>query len=155
MNKSTKATAVLHVHLQKDTKKKLVAYAAAKDQSQGSIVEAALRDYLDDTLQADMILRELGRLRRGVGRLERNMDVLDAGLSGYVQMWLAYKPPMQQDQKAHAQAMAADRFDQFITFIQKQLEQQRTFIGSVADDDLLKNEDIRALLDMEYGDNNE
>lgn len=148
-------TAVLHVHLQKETKKKLVAYAAAKGQSQGSIVEAALRDYLDDTLQADLILRELGRVRRGVGRLEKNMDVLDAAIAGYVQMWLAYKPPMADDQKQHAQAMAAERFDQFITFIQKQLEQDRTFIAQVSEDDLLKNEDIRALLDMEYGDSDE
>lgn len=151
----SKAIAVLHVHIRKQTKKKLLGYTAAKDQSQGSVVDAALSEYLDDAIQADLILRELGRLRRGVSRIERNMDVLDAAIAGYVQMWLAYKPPMAEDQKQHAQALAADRFDQFITFIQKQLEQQRTFIGQVSDDDLLKNEDIRALLDMEYGDNNE
>ena len=45
--------------------------------------------------------------------------------------------------------MAAARFDQFITFIQHQIRQHKTFIAQVAEDNLLKNEYIRALLDME------
>lgn len=140
---------VLHVNLPEDTKKRLVAYASAKGISQGSVVDAALRDYFNETLQADLILTELGRLRRGIGRLERNADITDAALAGYIQMWLAYKPPMAADQKQKAQAQAADRFDQFITFLQTQLEQQRTFSSLVAEDDLMMNKDIRALLDME------
>jgi hypothetical protein len=141
--------AALNARIQNDTKKRLEAYAAAKGQSQGSIVEAALREYLDDSSQATLILRELGRLRRAVGRIERNLDVMDAGLAGFVQMWLAYNPPLPGEQKEAAQAMASERFDQFITFIQHQIRQHKTFIAQVAEDDLLKNEDIRALLDME------
>ena len=74
---------------------------------------------------------------------------MDAGLAGFVQMGLAYNPPLPNGQKEAAQAMAAERFDQFITFIQHQIRQHKTFIAQVAEDNLLKNEDIRALLDME------
>lgn len=146
---STKAYAQLHVQIQRDTKKRLEAYSAAKGQSQGSIIEAALREYLDDSSQQTLVLRELGRLRRGVGRMERNLDVLDVALAGYVQFWLAYNPPLPEGQKAQAQALAASRFDQFIAFLQQQLGQQRTFTARMAGDDLIRNEDIRALLDME------
>lgn len=41
--------AALNIRIQNATKKRLEAYAAAKGQSQGSIVEAALREYLDDS----------------------------------------------------------------------------------------------------------
>jgi predicted DNA-binding protein len=141
--------AALNIRIHNDTKKRLEAYSAAKGQSQGSIVDAALREYLDDSSNATLILRELGRLRRGVGRVERNLDVIDAGIAGFVQMWLAYNPPLPGGQKEAAKAMAAERFEQFITFIQHQIKQHKTFIAQVAEDDLLRNEDIRALLDME------
>ena len=43
-----KAYDQLHVHIQRKTKKRLTDYAKAKGQSQGSITDAALREYLDD-----------------------------------------------------------------------------------------------------------
>lgn len=139
----------LDVHVHPQTKKRLLAYSTAKGQSQGSIVDAALREYLDDSKQATLILRELGRLRRGVGRLERNLDILDAGLAGFVQMWLAYNPPLPEGQKQQAQSMAEGRFGQFLLFLREQLRQRKNFSAQVAEDDLLRHEDIRALLDME------
>lgn len=141
----------IHISLQRETKQRLHEYAAAKGLSKGSIVEAALREYLDDHWETELVLKELGRLRRGVNRLERGMDVMDAVLSGYVQLWLAYHPPLPQDQKVQAQKLAAQRFEQLITFLQNQLSQQRTFGSRMAEETLLKREDIRSLLDQELG----
>ena len=112
-------------------------------------MEAALREYLDEHWETELVIKELGRLRRGVNRLERGMDVMDAVLSGYVQLWLAYHPPLPQGQKAQAQKLAALRFEQLITFLQNQLSQQRTFGARMAEETLLKREDIRSLLDQE------
>lgn len=139
----------IHISLQRETKQRLHEYAAAKGLSKGSVVEAALREYLDEHWETELVLKELGRLRRGVNRLERGMDVLDAVLSGYVQLWLAYHPPLPQDQKAQAQKLAAQRFEQLITFLQNQLSQQRTFGARMTEETLLKREDIRSLLDQE------
>ena len=137
------------VNLQRDTKQRLHEYAIAKGVSKGSIIEAALREYLDDHLETELVLKELGRLRRGVGRLERGMDVMDAVLSGYVQLWLAYHPPLPEDQKAQAQKLAALRFEQLVQFLQNQLSKQRTFGARMADETLLQQEHIRSLLDQE------
>ena len=52
-------------------------------------------------------------------------------------------------QKAQAQKLAALRFEQLITFLQNQLSQQRTFGARMAEETLLKREDIRSLLDQE------
>ena len=139
----------LDVHVHPQTKKRLLAYSAAKGQSQGSIVDAALREYFDDAKQATLILRELGRVRNAVARLERNQDVLDAGVAGFVQMWLAYNPPLPEGLKAKAQAQAEQRFGQFIKFLREQLRQRKNFIAQMVEDDLLRNEDIRTLLDIE------
>ena len=146
---SGKAYDRMHISIQRETKQRLHEYAAAKGLSKGSIVEAALREYLDDHWETELVLKELGKLRRGVNRLERGMDVMDAVLSGYVQLWLAYHPPLPQDQKAQAQKLAAMRFEQLITFLQNQLSQQRTFGARMAEETLLKREDIRSLLDQE------
>lgn len=137
------------INLQRDTKQRLHEYAIARGVSKGSIVEAALREYLDDHLETELVLKELGRLRRGVGRLERSMDVVDAVLSGYVQLWLAYHPPLPEDQKAQAQKLAALRFEQLVQFLQNQLSKQKTFGARMAGDTLLQQEHIRSLLDQE------
>ena len=148
-SKGNKAYDRMHISIQRETKQRLHEYAAAKGLSKGSIVEAALREYLDDHWETELVLKELGKLRRGVNRLERGMDVMDAVLSGYVQLWLAYHPPLPQDQKVQAQKLAALRFEQLITFLQNQLSQQRTFGARMAEETLLKREDIRSLLDQE------
>lgn len=142
-------SASLHVHIQRNTKQRLQAYAAAKDQSQGSIVEAALREYLDESSQQALVLRELQSLRRGMSRLERNLDVLDAALAGYVQFWLAYNPPLPDGQKQQAQTLAAQRFEQFLTFLQQQIRTQHTFMAQLQAEDWEQQDAVRALLAME------
>lgn len=142
-------SASLHVHIQRNTKQRLQAYAAAKDQSQGSIVEAALREYLDESSQQALVLRELQSLRRGMSRLERNLDVLDAALAGYVQFWLAYNPPLPDSQKQQAQTLAAQRFEQFLTFLQQQIRTQHTFMAQLQAEDWEQQDAVRALLAME------
>ncbi len=145
-----KSTRML-VYLRPSTKKKLSGYAAGRGQTMSSVVDAAISEYIDDTGQSTLILRELSRIRRGVGRLEKNLDVVDAALAGYIQMWLAYNPPLPPDQKEAAQAMASDRFDQFIDFVKRQVSQNRSFVRQIAEDDLFQDEDISRLLEEGEG----
>lgn len=147
--RGVKAYKALHVNVPVETKKRLEAYCGGMGQSQGSVVDAALREYMNNSSQATLIMQELARIRRGVGRVERNLDVMDAGLSGFLQLWLAYNPPMPEGQKKAAHQSAEERFDQMVTFIKDQLSSNRTFISRVADDDMFSREDIRALLEQE------
>lgn len=142
----------LDVHIHPETKQRLLVHVAASGESQGSVVDAALRDYLDSSSLAILTRHELGELRGATARMERNLETLDASLAGFVQMWLAYHPPLPEEQKAPAQVMAEKRFAQFVRFLQGQLRQRKNFIAQLAENGLLGDGDIRALLDMEAGD---
>lgn len=139
----------LDVHIHPETKQRLLVYVAASGKSQGSVVDAALRDYLDGSSLAIQTRYELDKLRGSMERIGRNLETLDASLTGFIQMWLAYHPPLSEEQKAPAQVMAERRFGQFIRFLQGQLHQRKNFIAQVAEDDLLRNETIRALLGLD------
>ena len=147
-----KAYDQLHVHIQRKTKKRLADYAKAKGQSQGSITDAALREYLDDDQgqQNTLLLRELANLKRSMVKLQRNQDVQDAALAGFVQLWLAYHPPLPAEQKDGAQRAAAQRFEQFVGFLEKQLQQQQGFNTRLtATEDDMRQEAVQALLNQE------
>ena len=143
-----KHTDRIHAHINYAVKQRLNEYAALKGQTQASVIEAALQEYLDDEARSTLVLRELKQLRRGLNRVERNMDVLDAALAGYVQLWLAYNPPLPEAQKVHAQRMATQRFEQLLTFLQNQLRQRRTFTARLGDETLQEQEMLRELLDQ-------
>ncbi len=152
-----KAYEQLHVHIARNTKKRLADYAKAKGQSQGSITDAALREYLDEDQQTTLVLRELANLKRGMGKLQRNQDVQDAALAGFVQLWLAYHPPLPAEQKANAQRAAAQRFEQFVGFLEHQLKQQQGFSTRLAAaEGGMRQEAIQALLqqDQQGGEDN-
>ena len=147
----SKAYDRLHVHIPRKTKKRLAEYALAKGQSQGSITDAALREYLDDDQgqQNTLVLRELATLKRSMGKLQHNQDVQDAALAGFVQLWLAYHPPLPAEQKANAQRAAAQRFEQFVGFLEKQLQQQQGFSSRLTTERDMRKEAVQALLNQE------
>ena len=147
-----KAYERLHVHIPRKTKNRLAEYAKAKGQSQGSITDAALREYLDEDQQTTLVLRELANLKRSMGKLQRNQDVMDSALAGFVQLWLAYHPPLPAEQKASAQRAAAQRFEQFVGYLENQLKQQQGFSTrlAAAEGDM-RQDAVQALLNQQQG----
>lgn len=139
----------LDVHIHPETKQRLLMHVAASGQSQGNVVDAALRDYLDGSSLAIQTRNELEKLHESMERIGHNLETLDAGLAGFVQMWLAYNPPLPEGQKAPAQVMAERRIGQFIEFMREQLRQRKTFTAQMMEDDWLTNGDIRALLGLD------
>lgn len=144
----------LSLSIPHETKQRLVAYAAARGQSQGSIVDAALREYLDDNVQATLVLRELGRMRRGVARLEQQASISDVVLKGFITMWLAHNPSLPKNQEEQASSQASLRMDEFIKYVRQQLSQQQGFKAFVSNDDLFSDAHLDEMMELLHADGN-
>jgi predicted DNA-binding protein len=90
------------------------AYVAATGNTESSVVEAALQEYLDPARDTVLIRNRLDRLARLCARVETNARVSLEGLLGFVQMWLEHMPPLSPDSAATAKKQGRFRFERFM-----------------------------------------
>jgi hypothetical protein len=103
----------VHTRLPTDLSARLRTFASGKGSSQNSIVQKALKKYLDDSLDGPLILRRLDRLSRAVTRLHRDVTVIADALAVFVQIYLAHTPRLLESEKRSAEKAALERFEQF------------------------------------------
>ena len=150
MTSKTNKPVQLHVHIHQPTKQRLKEYALSKGQSQGAIVEAALRDYFDDASDQTLLLKEMTRLKRSTHRMEEHLDILDVAFTSVVRMWMMTQTPLTEEQLEDARHMADISMKDFITFVDTSLashSKRRMFRTSLSQEALFSQEDIGAVLD--------
>jgi hypothetical protein len=103
----------VHTRFPTDLSARLRTFASGKGSSQNSIVQKALKRYLDDSLDGPLILRRLDRLSRAVTRLHRDVTVIADALAVFVQIYLAHTPRLPESEKRAAEKGALERFEQF------------------------------------------
>jgi hypothetical protein len=89
-------------------------YIAAVGGSESTVVEAALREYLDPARDAVLIRNRLDRLTRFGARIETNGKVTLETLLALVQLWLAHMPEMLPEEVEPAMRRASLRFERFM-----------------------------------------
>lgn len=143
--KKTKSlgTKQIHPYLDHKLHQRFKRYCAANGQTESSVIEAALTEYLDDAKDTTLILRELGRVRRAIGRLERDSTVIAESLGVYTQLWFAHTPQLPDGQKEAAQALAWDRYQQYVQFVADELDRGHRFIADVVSENIINPDDIR------------
>ena len=72
--------------------KQLAAYSAATGKTTSSVVQAALRQYLDRTDDKVLLLGQIARLRRAWDRTQRDLEIHMEAFAIYVKLWFAYTP---------------------------------------------------------------
>ena len=97
------------------------AYRARRRVSESAVIEAALREYLDQSSDAALVMRRLDRMARRIARLGRETELLAEFVSVWTRIWFAHTPPLPDSARSAAQMSAAKRYEQMIDFLSKHL----------------------------------
>ena len=114
----------LHPYVEQALAKRLSAHCAATGIPSSSVVEAALRQYLDGTL----ILRLLNRLSRAEARTQRDLELLSEAFGVWVRVWFAHTPSIEGTAKELARRTAESRFAQFVEHVVERFSGEKRFL---------------------------
>lgn len=105
--------------------------ATERNVSEGSIVEAALRDYLGKTEQEEILLKKSDKISRQVERLRRENKAIFEVLSTFVRVYLTHAQDIPEQEKANAELKAARKFARFMELVSKALEENKPFFDEL------------------------
>jgi len=118
----------LHPYVEQALANRLSAHCAATGIPSSSVVEAALRQYLDGTSDRTLILRLLNRLSRAEARTQRDLELLSEAFGVWVRVWFAHTPPMEGAAKELARRTAESRFAQFVEHVVERFSGEKRFL---------------------------
>lgn len=133
-NKERQRRVQIHPRLSADLGKRLRTFASAKGSSQNSVVQSALKKYLDDGYDGTLILRRLDRLSRAVINTHRDVTVVADALATFVQVFFAQTPPLSESAKAAAERSALMRYEQFSEHVAARLSSGRSMLADFLPD---------------------
>ena len=108
-------------YLSSELAQRLAKHCAAADVTESAAVEAAVRQYLDETSDKILVMRRLDRLGRAQERLHRDQEIQAEAFAVFIKIWLAYLPSMASDARKAALASAEGRFRQFLDAVGQRL----------------------------------
>ena len=77
-----------------ELRNRLTKYCAASGISERTIIEDALRKYLEGTDDSALVLRRFDRLEHALAKDHRDMELLSEAFGRYMRLWLAAHAPM-------------------------------------------------------------
>lgn len=111
---------------------RLTKYCAASGISERTIIEDALRKYLDGGDDTELILRRLDRLQHELARNHRDLELLSEAFGRYMRLWfVAHAPHTTDAGKVAARSAAETQYKQFAQHLGAQFTQGRRFIDDV------------------------
>ncbi len=115
------------------------AFCAASAVTESAAVEAALRQYLDRTADATLLLRRFDWLERAAARAQRDVEIFTEAFATFVKLWFAHTPTIPEDATKAARATGQSRYKKFVEHLSAQLSQGARFVDDlphekVADD---------------------
>jgi hypothetical protein len=135
----------LYPYVLREIGDRLASYCAATDTTESAVVEAALRQYLDKTSDASLLLRRMDRLGRAVERLQRDLDLQSEAFAAFVQLWFAHTPPVAPEARKAAQAAAEERYEKFVNYVASQFSSGHRFLDDLARETLADEGDLAAV----------
>jgi len=111
----------IHAQVHEDVRRRLKAFTARRGLSDCSVIEAALRQYLDQSSDAALIMRRLDRNGRRIDKVRGDVEILSEFVSLWARLWFAYTPQIPDEQKSAAQKNATARYQQFLGYVEKRL----------------------------------
>jgi hypothetical protein len=121
----------LHPYVEEAVAKRLSAHCAATGIPSSSVVEAALRQYLDGTSDKTLILRLLNRLGRAEARTQRDLEVLSEAFGVWMRVWFAHTPSMEGAGKEFARRTVESRLAQFVEQVAERLSGGKRFLDDL------------------------
>ena len=128
----------VHAFIEDDLYKRFKAYSGRRGLADGAVIEEAIKQHLDQSTDAALIMRRLDRSGRRIDKMRSDVEMLTEFMSLWVRLWFAHTPRIADAQKGAAQADAAKRYEQFLAFVTKRLSSpQRLAVELLGDDQLI------------------
>lgn len=130
----------------------VVAAGSRQGVTQSEIVEAALDGFFseerDDQRDA-AIIRRLDRLTRQFSRLERNDLILTETIVLFLRFMFTITPPLPPGEHDAARALSANRFDDFVERLARQLAAGRRILEEALEEIVPEPGDFASLADLD------
>lgn len=97
----------------------------------GSIVEAALREFLGKTEHEEILLKKMERLSRQLERMKREHRAVLEVLSSFIRVYLTHEKEIPENEKANAEIKGARRFARFIELVASELDKNKPFFDEL------------------------
>ena len=129
--------------LSAELRARLTKYAAASGISERTILEDALRKYLDGAGDTALLIRRFDRVDRALGRAERDLDLLSEAFGRYIRLWfLAHAPNADAvEAKASTRGSAETHYKKFVEHLGALFAQGHRFIDDLPPDTFRNDDD--------------
>lgn len=139
----------IHPYLSFDLHKEFKTYCKAKGLTESSVVEAAIKEYLDDSKDITLLYRRLDRMNRGLGRVERDLNITSEFLAVFVQIWFAYTPQLPDSEKESAQRLSMKRYKKLLEHVVNAIGNGKRFIDDFVSETIADEEELKACVEKE------
>lgn len=123
-------------YVEPELAQRLEKYCAALDATQSAVVAAALRQYMDGTSDATLVLRRLDRLGRSVQRAHRDVELISEAFAVFVRLWFAHTPAIPEDGKRAARTAAEGRYRRFVDHVAEQFSAGCRFLDDLPHEEM-------------------
>jgi hypothetical protein len=127
----------IHAFVADDVHGRLKAYCARRGLSDCAVIEESLKQHLDQSTDAALIMRRLDRTGRRIDKIRADLELLTEFVSLWVRLWFAHTPQIPDAQKGAAQTSAAKRYEQFLAFVTKRLSGTQRLAVELLGEELL------------------
>ena len=127
-----------------ELRNRLTKYCAASGISERTIIEDALRKYLDGTDDSALVLRRFDRMERALARDHRALELLSEAFGRYMRMWFATQTPsVAEGGMAATRGGAEARYKQFAQHLGVQFAQGHRFTDDLPVDAVEGEDDVK------------
>lgn len=127
----------ISVYLDPDVMAMLSDFAARRKQSLSLIAEAAIASFLspDDAQRREAVVaKRLDQIDRRLARIERDVGISVETMAVFIRFWLTTTPALPEPAAQAARAMAAKRYEAFITALGRRLAQGPKLRQEISED---------------------
>jgi hypothetical protein len=135
----------LQSYLDEGLARRLDQVCAATDVTKSVVVAAAIRQYLDGTSDATLVLRRLDRFGRALARTQRDVELSSEAFAVFVRLWFAHTPNIPQESKGSARASAESRYQRFAEHVAERFSGGRRFLDDLPHEAIGEESELAAL----------
>ncbi len=97
----------------------------------GSIIEAALREFLGKTEQEEILLKKMDRLSRQLESMRREQKAALEVMSSFIRVYLTHEIEIPEHEKTTAEIKGARRFARFMDLVASELDKNKPFFDEL------------------------
>ncbi len=124
---------------------RLSSFCAASNLTERAVFEEAIEQYISGTNDMTLVLRRIERLGRAADRIHRDVELLTAAFTVFVQLWFAHTPSLRDERKPAAREDAESRYQQFKDYVTQEFVAGRRFLDDLPRETIANDAELDAM----------